>query len=685
MEDDDNPSVIDELAEDLGFGDYLGEDIDDYNESSEEYDHDQLPDVESYRAQMGHDGKPASLKKSICIAVCSFVILTTIIAVVVSVLMNNEEPEVVRFEDDMNNEGNTDNWNKGETQRFLQIREYVTTIRGISTFDSVQAQNGVQSPQYLAAQWMAHGDGMNMPVPVDEPNLQFDERYAMTVFYFATGGPTWTAQLNFLSSGHICSWNEIVEAFDGFAELRYGLSECPEASDMFPRALIISESNNMTGTLPDEIRGLERLEILHLANNPSITGTIPDGFRRMSALQQFTVTFCSLTGSIPPFISELSTAMEALALSGNKMDGQLPASLSDMTNLKVLALDRNEFEGSIDLVAPLTKIQKLFLDRNQITGTLSDSWMGNFVDLVSLDLSENLLDGSLPPNFFNQPNSASLNAIDLHANSFTGSFPSSLDQSDTNTALKFLSLHENRLTGTLPKSIFTKLQALELLDVSNNLLDGRLDDVADFTTGTTVSPLQFLYAGGNGYSPSPIPSWISGFSSLKELVLPEASLTGQLPDWLFTDMPKLQHLDLQGNSFSGDLPSSIGQAKELVDIYLKGNSLSGELPEEINQLTRLQLVLLEQNGFTGDMAGKFCNPNNPSKMLNVVKISNGEENGIIKTLVMDCSEENLTCECCTKCCASGNDICNTEVDWTNFRLYWKPHWNHGYYDSNLNF
>ena len=303
----------------------------------------------------------------------------------------------------------------------------------------------------------------------------------------------------------------------------------------------------MTGTLPDEIRGLERMEVFHLENNLGITGSIPDGFRRMAALRQFTVTFCSLTGIIPPFISELSSAMEAFALSGNKMDGPLPESLSDMTNLKVLALDRNEFEGTIDLVGPLTKLQKLFLDNNQITGTLSDSWMGNFADLTALDLSENLLDGSLPTNFFDQPNSANLNAIDLHSNFFTGSFPSSLDQSGANTALKFLSLHENRITGTLPKSIFTKLQALELLDVSNNLLDGRLDDVADFTATTTEtkSPLQFLYAGGNGYSASPIPNWISGFRSLKELVLPKASLTGQLPDWLFTDMPKLQHLDLR--------------------------------------------------------------------------------------------------------------------------------------------
>lgn len=284
-----------------------------------------------------------------------------------------------------------------------------------------------------------------------------------------------------------------------------------------------------------------------MENNPGITGTIPDGFRRMAALQQFTVSFCSLTGTIPPFISELSPTLEAFGLSGNKMDGPISASLSNMTSLKVLALDRNEFEGSIDIVAPLTKLQKLFLDKNQLTGTLSDEWMGNFDDLTSLDLSENLLDGSLPPNFFNQPNSANLNAIDLHANSFTGSIPSSLDQSDANTALKFLSLHENRLTGTLPKSIFTKLQALQLLDVSDNLLDGRLEDVADFipSSAEAISPLQYLYAGLNGFSPSPIPNWIRSFTSLKELALPETSLTGQLPDWLFTSMTKLQHLDLR--------------------------------------------------------------------------------------------------------------------------------------------
>lgn len=248
MNDDDSPSVIDELAEDLGFGDYLGEYEDDDESSS--YNHDQLPDVESYRQQMGNENRPPTLTKSICVAMCSFILVTAIIVTLVSVILNSgqAEPASVVFEDDVNNGGgNTGNWYQGETERFLAIREYVTTVRGISTFDSVQALGDAQSPQYKAAQWMAHGDLQKMEVPqFDQPSLEFDERYAMAVFYFATGGPSWSAQLNFLSSGHICTWNELVEDIDGFAELRYGVTECPPATTgpSYPRALIISKFDN---------------------------------------------------------------------------------------------------------------------------------------------------------------------------------------------------------------------------------------------------------------------------------------------------------------------------------------------------------------------------------------------------------------------------------------------------------
>lgn len=64
------------------------------------------------------------------------------------------------------------------------------------------------SPQYRAAEWMAEEDQL-IASPLDDL-FSFSQRYAMVVFYYATGGDvSWTRQANFLSPGlDICSWQE---------------------------------------------------------------------------------------------------------------------------------------------------------------------------------------------------------------------------------------------------------------------------------------------------------------------------------------------------------------------------------------------------------------------------------------------------------------------------------------------
>jgi hypothetical protein len=64
------------------------------------------------------------------------------------------------------------------------------------------------SPQYRAAQWMAEEDQLIIN-PSDDLS-QFAQRYAMVVFYYATGGDTsWTRKANFLSPTlDTCSWQE---------------------------------------------------------------------------------------------------------------------------------------------------------------------------------------------------------------------------------------------------------------------------------------------------------------------------------------------------------------------------------------------------------------------------------------------------------------------------------------------
>ena len=71
-----------------------------------------------------------------------------------------------------------------------------------------------ESPQYLAALWMAETDQhpatANLTYPLNQRSLdllQFRQRYALATFYYATDGDRWTERCNFLSpSLHVCEW-----------------------------------------------------------------------------------------------------------------------------------------------------------------------------------------------------------------------------------------------------------------------------------------------------------------------------------------------------------------------------------------------------------------------------------------------------------------------------------------------
>lgn len=101
---------------------------------------------------------------------------------------------------------NGNNW-MSDTARYAEIEKYIATT-GISAIDALRNSD---SPQHRAAKWLANKDGMKLAIPnspVIGSHLTFVERYVLAVFYFATGGPGWTNQLNFLSDDHVCTWYE---------------------------------------------------------------------------------------------------------------------------------------------------------------------------------------------------------------------------------------------------------------------------------------------------------------------------------------------------------------------------------------------------------------------------------------------------------------------------------------------
>lgn len=119
-------------------------------------------------------------------------------------------------------------WINKSSKRFLALEIFLIES-GISAESDLA---NATSPQFFAAQWMAHGDGLSLPIPAIRRNqndendsasssndstkdsidhITFVERYAMATLYFATDGDNWSNDLNFLSPTHICTWYQDFE------------------------------------------------------------------------------------------------------------------------------------------------------------------------------------------------------------------------------------------------------------------------------------------------------------------------------------------------------------------------------------------------------------------------------------------------------------------------------------------
>jgi hypothetical protein len=105
--------------------------------------------------------------------------------------------------------------------------------------------------------------------------------------------------------------------------------------------------------------------------------------------------FNNLTGELPASLSEL-TQLRVLELSFNKLSGEIPASFGTFKNLEVLALNGNEISGSIpSSIGSLSNLKQLHLSSNKLSGDLPNE-VNQLSNLEVFNVFDNNLSGSLP-------------------------------------------------------------------------------------------------------------------------------------------------------------------------------------------------------------------------------------------------------------------------------------------------
>ncbi|KAJ6288721.1 hypothetical protein OIU76_024660 [Salix suchowensis] len=248
-----------------------------------------------------------------------------------------------------------------------------------------------------------------------------------------------------------CSWNGVT-------------CGSPGADNTYSRVTGLSLSNcQLLGSIPANLGMIQHLQNLDLSNN-SLNGPLPFSLLSATQLRFLDLSSNMISGYLPETIGRLQN-LELLNLSDNYLAGTLPANLTALHNLTAVSLKNNNFTGNLP---------------------------GGFRTVQVLDLSSNLLNGSLPRDF-------------------------------GGTNLHYLNLSYNNLSGLIPQEFANEIPSNTTTDLSFNNLTGEIPESSLFLNQQTSS-----FAGNPDLcgqplrSPCPIPSSVTSLPNISAPASPSA-------------------------------------------------------------------------------------------------------------------------------------------------------------------
>ncbi|GFZ21191.1 receptor like protein 7 [Actinidia rufa] len=394
---------------------------------------------------------------------------------------------------------------------------------------------------------------------------------------------------------------------------------------------------NISSVLPDSLTNLSSLTHLELEWT-GLQGNIPNNIFHLPKLQRLVLGINEdLRGNLPKVNWSSSSSLNVLDLSLTSLSGELPHSFGYLKSLNYLGLNNCRLSRSITKwIGNLTQINYLFLSRNAFIGTIPSA-ISELQNLNMLSLSYNSLNGTIPSWLLNLP---SLYYLNLRGNELTGQ----INEFPHKSPLEIIYLSGNKLYGPIPQSV-SKLSNLSYLDLSSNNLSG----VVELKMFSNLKLLKRLYLSNNNISirsninisfPSitsfmmssckidEFPSFLRTSMNLDKLDLSNNKIHGTVPEWI-TGKTSLSYLNLSNNFLTSIERFPLGEKLENLDLH--SNLLEGPLPIPPPST---RYFSISQNKLSGEIPSSICN----AKVLVILDLSHNNFSSAIPSCLGNFSE-----------------------------------------------
>jgi len=402
-----------------------------------------------------------------------------------------------------------------------------------------------------------------------EVALPLTDREILEIFYEATGGDGWTDNTNWLSDKDLDEWYG-VGAYQGKVS-----------------GLRLWE-NNLVGTIPPELGGLDELFSLSVQRN-------------------------DLSGPVPPELSKFN-GLRDLFLDGNAgISGQLPPELGFTGGLRYLGVSNTNLTGPVPRTFANLELTRFYFDRDGVCIPADlEAWLKTVpekedryaicVDKITVD----------PPTlYFEAPplgDTARLMAAVITAEggtvhdatitwSSTDGTIAMVDSTGLVTAVDYgttqVTAASDSLTATAEVEVVLTLTDRQVLDSIHQLLGG--ENWTDTTNWRSDEPLSEWYGVETNEA-----------GKVATLSLGNNGLSGPMPD-LLAELGDLVTLDLSGNALTGEIPSGLGALPQLKNLVLSDNALEGRLHPELGRIAALRYLNIGTNDMGGVVPRTFAN------------------------------------------------------------------------------